>query len=310
MLWACGQQPASVPAVGTLERDRIELIADQQEPILQIPFAEGDRVETGDLVVALDDRRLAAELAAAEAAREAAAARLAELRRGTRREEVDRARAQLREAESAVAEAVPELARVRALVEQGITPRRGLEQAQAALGEAEGRRDAARSVLTRLLNGATPEELDQAAAGLAETTARADEVLLLKERLRVTAPRPAVIDALPFEVGERPAPGATVAVLLAGAAPYARIYVPAGIRPQVVPGTLATVRIEGVDRTFAGRVRWVSGEAAFTPFHALTERDRSRLAYVAEVDLTEPEAAALPTGLPVEVAFEATSADG
>jgi hypothetical protein len=33
----------------------------------------------------------------------------------------------------------------------------------------------------------------------------------------------------------------------------------------------------------------------------LNERERGRLSYLAEVVLTEPEAAALPTGMPVEV---------
>ena len=111
-----------------------------------------------------------------------------------------------------------------------------LERAEAALGEAEGRRDAARSVLTRLLNGATPEELDQARARLAEAEARVDEIRIRKRRLRVSAPRAGVIDALPFEIGERPPTGATVAVLLAADAPYARVYVPAALRPSIRTG--------------------------------------------------------------------------
>ncbi len=255
-------------------------------------------------MVALDESRLAAQLAAAQAASDEAAAQLAELIRGTRREEVEEARARLREAESAVAEAVPEFERIRALVEQGIDSRRSLERTEAALGEAQGRRDAARSLLTRLLNGATPEQLDQAKARLAGARAGADEIRLRKERLQVKAPQLAVIDALPYEVGERPAPGSTVAVLLADGAPYARVYVPAQLRPRVRSGVSATVKVEGFERAFSGRVRWVSSEAAFTPFYALTERDRGRLAYLAEVDLTEPEAESLPTGLSVEVTFE------
>ena len=57
------------------------------------------------------------------------------------------------------------------------------------------------------------------------------------------------------------------------------------------------------DRVIAipGRVRTVSQEAAFTPYYALTERDRSRLTYVAKIDLEGEAARALPTGLPLEV---------
>ena len=48
-------------------------------------------------------------------------------------------------------------------------------------------------------------------------------------------------------------------------------------------------------------MRYVSSEAAFTPYYALNARERSRLAYLAEVELTEADATTLPTGLPVEV---------
>jgi HlyD family secretion protein len=47
-------------------------------------------------------------------------------------------------------------------------------------------------------------------------------------------------------------------------------------------------------------VRTVSHEAAFTPYFALTERDRGRLSYVAKIDLEGDAAHALPTGLPLE----------
>jgi len=48
-------------------------------------------------------------------------------------------------------------------------------------------------------------------------------------------------------------------------------------------------------------VRFVSAEAAFTPYYSLTQKDRSRLAYRAEITLEGAEAAALPTGMPVQV---------
>ncbi|MDH3955033.1 MAG: hypothetical protein OEV03_12475, partial [Gammaproteobacteria bacterium] len=50
----------------------------------------------------------------------------------------------------------------------------------------------------------------------------------------------------------------------------------------------------------AGRVRWVAHEAAFTPYFALTERDRGRLTYLAKVDIEEQQER-LPDGVPVEV---------
>jgi HlyD family secretion protein len=67
--------------------------------------------------------------------------------------------------------------------------------------------------------------------------------------------------------------------------------------------------VDGVAGEFTGKVRTVASEPDFTPYYALTERDRSRLSYVAEVELSGPEAAHLPAGLPLEVDFPALMED-
>ena len=68
-------------------------------------------------------------------------------------------------------------------------------------------------------------------------------------------------------------------------------------------GQTVSVTVDGFGQSFEGRVRFVSREAAFTPYFALTERDRGHFTYVAEIDLVEDAARDLPTGLPVEVSF-------
>ena len=130
------------------------------------------------------------------------------------------------------------------------------------------------------------------------------EARVRAERLSVRAPTDARVDALPYELGERPAAGAVVAVLLANDAPYARVYVPEPVRASVVPGTPAVVRIDGVEEPLAARVRSVSQEAAFTPYFALNQRDRGRLVFVAKLDFEGDAARELPSGLPLEAEFE------
>jgi len=118
---------------------------------------------------------------------------------------------------------------------------------------------------------------------------------------------PDVIEALPFKLGERPPAGAAVVVMLAEGAPYARVYVPQPVRSQIKAGMAAQVHVDGFAEPFSGEVRFISADAAFTPYYALTQKDRSRLSYLTEVVLTEPRAAALPTGITVEVGFPALS---
>jgi len=69
-------------------------------------------------------------------------------------------------------------------------------------------------------------------------------------------------------------------------------------------GTPAKIYIDGQAKPFDGQVRMISSEAVFTPYYSLTERDRSRLSYLAEVVLSDDATRQLPSGMPVRVEFE------
>ena len=80
------------------------------------------------------------------------------------------------------------------------------------------------------------------------------------------------------------------------------------MRVSVQPGKKLDVRVDGISGSITGTVRWVSADASFTPYFALTEHDRSRLSYLAEVDV--PDASSLPSGVPLEVDFPAAVLSG
>ena len=298
VLSACGSRPSD-EVVGILEWDRIELIAESNEPIIEIMAQEGNDLQANQAILQLDTRRVLAQQDEAAAAREQAAARLAELKRGPRAERIDEARARLRGTESELVRAQREFERVNSLVEKKLSPRDALDAVSAQRDRARANRDAAHAELEALLAGNTAEELNQAVAALEQTEARLRALQITLERLTVAAPRAGRLDTLLYEVGERPAAGSVVAVMLAGNAPYARIYVPEPIRSRVTPGTRAEINIDGFKKPLTGFVRMISRDAVFTPFYSLTERDRARLSYLAEVELEDPEAKSLSSGIPL-----------
>ena len=304
----CDRDADPLPVVGTLERDRIELVAEADEPIVAVAVTEGDRVAAGQLLVTIDAARLDAQLAQARAAHARAEQRFAELVRGPRRERILEGRARAEGARENLATQQREHERIAALLEQRLVSPSQLDQAHARRELAAAELKAADAELMELLEGTTTEELAQAEAAVREAAAAVRVLEIGAERLEVRAPRSGSVETLPYELGERPPRGATVAVLLADDAPYARAYVPAALRSRVTQGLEAAVHIDGIDRAFVGRVRYVAAEAAFTPYFALTQRDRGRLSYLAEITLTEPEAAQLPTGVPVEVDFPTLAA--
>lgn len=289
-------------AVGTLERDRHELAAESNEPIAAIEVREGDRVAAGDLLVVQDARLLEAELRAAQAQREVAAARLLEAQHGPLQDSIERARAAVAESDALVRTARLQLERERSLRDRDYASQNALDQLQGQYDAAIARREQARELLAELEAGTRYEILAQLSAAVAGAEARIDELRVRLERARVRAPVHGTVEALPLEIGERPQPGQTVAVLRAAAPTYARVHLPEPLRARVTVGDPATVRIDGHVRDYAGRVRWIATEAAFTPYFALTQHDRGRLAYLAEIEL-EASDGDLPVGVPVEVRF-------
>lgn len=286
--------------VGYLESDRVEIAADVAEPIVRIVVREGQGVAAGELLMEQDTARIEAELAAAEAALAQANARLDELVRGPRREQIAAARAAVAGAAQRLGFLRLEHERAQRVYERNLTSRESVDRTQAELEVGQAELEMREAQLSELLEGTTVEELRQAESAVREVEARLRRLEVDRERHRAMAPADGIVDSILFEPGERPQPGQPMLVLLTGEQPYARVYVPEPIRVSVSPGNAARVYVDGLDAPLEGRVRWVSSDAAFTPYFALTERDRGRLSFAAEVDILEADRR-LPDGVPVEV---------
>ena len=287
--------------VGTLERDRVEVAVESNEPIIAIHVQDGQMLKTGDLILEQDPARLEGVLAQQLALRDQSAARLAELERGPRSETIREARAQLEATRSSAKNAAASLKREQALFARKLSNQSALDLATANAETTRAAEQAATEALNLLLNGTTVEELDQATAALKAAEAGVERINLDIQRLKIYAPVDGMLDKRLYQLGERPPIGSTVCVILDGSRTFARIYVPEPLRATVQAGKQLQVRIDGEAKLFTGTVRWVSTDASFTPYFALTEHDRSRLSYLAEVDV--PDAASLPSGVPLEVDF-------
>lgn len=300
LLGAC-EKADKTYMVGTLERDRVEVSVESNEPITAIHVKDGQVLQAGDLILEQDATRLQKRLAQQAALRDQSAAYLAELKRGPRNETIREARAQLESAEATAVNAKANLERAQEVFAKNLSDQQTLDLATTRRKTSEAQEKAARESLGRLLNGATVEELQQAEAAVKAHDAAIDSLQLDIDRLKIYAPVSGMLDKQLYQLGERPQPGATIAVVLDSTRTYARIYVPEPLRSDVQPGQQLTVRIDGVDEEYTGTVSWVSADASFTPYFALTEHDRSRLSYLAEVDV--PGAGELPSGVPLEVDF-------
>lgn len=304
VLAGCDDGTDARRAVGQLESDRVELVVEFSEPIVDRPVAEGQRVAADELLLRQSDARAVARVAEFEAALEQQRARLAELTRGPRQEQIVAEQAMVAGARQELGFRSTEYERALDVHDRKLASPESLDRAKAALDAARSTLEFHEARLNELLAGTTVEELRQAESAVQQAEARLAASRIDFARHSLVAPVDGVVDSLLFEVGERPPVGVPAVVLLSGEQPYARVYVPEVLRAAVAPGTKARVFVDGLEEAYAGRVRWVASEAAFTPYFALTEHDRGRLTYLAKVDIDAGDTR-LPDGVPVEVEFQA-----
>lgn len=295
-----GCEPGQQPLLGTLEWDRIVVLAEASEPIIAVAVAEGQAVDKGQLILQQDPRRLQAQLDEATAQLQQQSAHLTELRHGAREETIASARADLAGAISRAHNAELAVERARSLFQRGTLPRAELDDRNSALDSARATVDALRAQLAELLKGTRPEQLDQASAAVESARARVRQLTISRERLDVRAPRAGRVDSLPHRLGDQPRSGDTLVTLLSGSAPYVRVFIPEPRRAGIRAGDHFRVHVDGHEQAFDAQVRSIRSDPSFTPYYALSGDDASRLTYLAELTLLGDGALDLPAGVPCQ----------
>jgi HlyD family secretion protein len=262
--------------------------------------SQGSQVKRGTLIVQLDDRLQKALVSRAEAEVAQAAANLEKLRSGARVEEIAAARAKVSGAKAILVESEASYARSKNLVEQKLVSAATLDKSLASRDASLANLQSTQEQFRELTNGTRDEDLQAAEARLAAVKAVLTSERQKLSNLSIVATRDGILDNLPWNLGERVTIGSPLAIVLAGKAPFARIYVPEPYRVNMKVGDKLVVHVDGLEKTINGTLRWIATEPAFTPYYALNQEERSRLMYLAEVQLPDSESY-LPNGVPAQV---------
>jgi HlyD family secretion protein len=167
-----------------------------------IGVEKGDRVRQNQVVVRLEDREYRAQYDQARAAYDAAQARLLELQRGSRPEEVDRAQADIERAQAQLRIDESQLRRIEGLVKEGVA-------AAQSLDEIRGRYDADRANLAALTKtyeltrqGPRFEQIQTASAEAARALAAVDYAKSILDAAEIKVPIGGTILERNVEQGE------------------------------------------------------------------------------------------------------------
>ena len=302
ILSGCNRAPVN-DASGTIEFTQTDVASTVPARVDRVLVQEGASVKAGDTLAVLEQTGLPQDIQQRRSRLAAAESELADLSRGARPAELDRARAELRSATSEADRTAADSIRLSRLLAAGAISQSDFDAAASAARVTGARRDAARDALRLLEAGARPDRI--AAARAAVATARAQ--LAMGEAvigdLVLTAPVDGQVLARYVEPGEVLSAGVPVLSLGDARHAWVRVYVRAPLFAAIHVGDTVPITIDGLPgESFAGIVSALATTAEFTPRVALTEQERADLLFGVKVELSD-STGRLKAGLPATAHF-------
>ena len=300
---ACsGEDSSGIEASGTLEATEADLGFQLPGRIDSILVREGDRVESGQRLAVLDLRELSARREASSAQAAAQRARLAELERGFRPEEIAQAEVALRSATHRLADAERDRARIKNLFDGGAVSRQALDNQESAYNLALAERDRLKEQVSLLKSGSRPEAITAQRALVAQAEASLVQTEATLTQAVVVAPFSGTVTRRQREPGEVISAGLPVVSLANLDDRWVRIYVREDEVGRVRIGEKAEITVDAFPgKTYSGEVVFIAQEAEFTPRNVQTKEERVKLVYRVKVRVVGDSAQDLKAGLPADV---------
>lgn len=291
LLSGCNRDPDSAKnrASGTIETDEVHVASRYGGRVEAILAQEGDLLKPGQLIVQLEATEL-------QARRDFAAAMLAELEAGPRKEEIEALRHDWQAAQAELDFALSEEKRIRQLFLEKTVPASEQDRAISRARALEQASAAARTRYELLRLGTRPERLLQARAQLAEVDTQ------LKE-MRIFAPTQAVLEVLSVKVADVLPANREVATLILPQHLWVRVYVPEPWLGHLKVGQLLPVKVDSFPaEEYQGVIEQINRMAEFTPRNAQTVEERIKRVFGVKVRLPT-EGDKLRAGMSADVYF-------
>ena len=303
--WVTAGPDASVIASGTVDATEVSISFRLPGILRERPVDEGSVVKAGQVLAELDAREAKARMRQAQAAQEAAHARLKDLEQGYRPQEIAEAGAQAQLARANLTNLQDEARRSENLFRTGAVSRQRRDRDETAAAVAQEQHRAAGERLKLLQSGFRKEAVAAARAQVAEARAAVEASGVALEDLQAKSTTDGTVTRKHAEVGEVLAAGRPVVTVTDLSRPWVRVYIPENQIGKVRLGAPARIRIDTFpDREFAGRVSYVSSQAEFTPKNVQTQEERVKLVFAVNVS-AENQDGSLKPGMPADVTIDA-----
>ncbi len=297
-LAACGGNDGRLQ--GWVEGDFVFVGPDEAGRVETLAVREGDAVERGATLFAVDTDLQTADVHTASAQVAEARARLARLESAQqRREEVAVLEAQEKRAESAVALSSAELDRQQTLASRGFAAQAQLDIAKANSARDKAALEEVRRQITVARMASREEDIAAARQSLAAAEARRSAAETKLARRKLVSPVGGIVQQVYYRPGEMVPAARPVVSLLPPGNIKVRFFVPETALAKVALGDDVTVACDGCGEPIPARVSFIARTAEFTPPVIYSLEERAKLVFMVEARTERVER--LRVGQPVNV---------
>jgi HlyD family secretion protein len=289
---------------GYAEGEYLRMAPEAAGRLVKLAVARGDQVKAGDLLFELDDREATIARDQAAATLNADEARLADLGKGARPEEIAVYKAQLVQAQSQLSLDQPKLKRRETLRASDMVTTEDRDSAAAAVAADQARIAEARARVAAAELAGRQDMVAAAAAVVEMNRAKLAEAERQLAERRVVAPADAVVDDTLYRLGEQVAANAAVVSLLPPGNIKIRFFMPEPVLGSVHVGDRVAISCDACGADLGATVSYIAPQAEFTPPVIYSVGTRDKLVYLIEAK-PEPGAAPLHPGQPVDVRLKA-----
>lgn len=305
-----GPSDGRVFVSGNIEAIEVDLSFRISGQVKTRPVDEGDRVKNGLVVATLDTDTLEALRGAALAEVANTRAVLDELEEGTRKEEIEMARAQLKAAESKLKNAKDEYERYLPLFKEKAISHSTFDIRDTALKIATEEYNNALKALEKNETGPREQQIRAARSRWEKAKWDFNRIELDIEHSVIRSPVSGVVLVKAAEVGEVVLPGATVMTVAAIDEVWLKGYVSERDLGRVKLGQKAEISIDTYPgKIYPGVVTFISSRAEFTPKNVQTKEERIKQVYRVKITIQNPHQD-LKIGMPAEGYILSDAASG
>lgn len=262
---------------------------------------EGDEIKAGDLLAVLDKAPYEADLAAAKAQLAQAEANYARLKHGSRPQEIEEARATVRERQATFDNAALLFKRQSEQIKIGSTSQQAYDDALAAKNEAEALLKNAKEALSLAEEGFRKEDIEAGHAAMETAKAQLESAKLNLKDTEIFSPSNGIMLTRVREPGAIVAPQSIIYTLSLYEPVWVRAYVPETYLGRIKPGLKVQVISDSYpDKPLKGQIGFISPQAEFTPKTVETIELRTDLVYRLRILVKDPKSQ-LRQGMPVTI---------